>query len=54
MTAYLPLLLYYRPRITGKKRVPETPCILAMNHGGGSPEPQLRDLVSMIQRLLIP
>ena len=27
---------------------------LAMNHGGGSPEPQLRELVSMIQRLLIP
>ena len=27
---------------------------LAMNRGGGSPEPQLRELVAMLQRLLIP
>ena len=33
LTAYLPLMLYFHPRITGKKQVPREPCILAMNHG---------------------
>ena len=33
LTAVLPLALFFRLRIKGKKNVPKTPCILAVNHG---------------------
>ena len=33
LSALLPLILFYRPRIRGRKNVPKTPCILAVNHG---------------------
>ncbi|MCR5769304.1 MAG: 1-acyl-sn-glycerol-3-phosphate acyltransferase [Lachnospiraceae bacterium] len=33
LTAVIPLALFFRPRIRGKKNVPKTPCILAVNHG---------------------
>lgn len=50
LTAYVPLLLWYRLRVTGKERVPRTPCILAMNHGSGM-DPVMINLAFPFRRI---
>ena len=33
LTAFLPLMFWYRPRVRGRENLPGKPCILALNHG---------------------
>ena len=50
LTAYLPFVLYFRPKTKGKENVPRTPCILAMNHGAAM-DPCLVNVAFPLKRI---
>lgn len=50
LTAYLPFVLFFRPRTKGREKVPRTPCILAMNHGAAM-DPCLINVAFPLKRI---
>ncbi len=50
LTAFLPLTLWFRPRVRGREKLPGKPCILAMNHGSAM-DPVLINAVFPLKRI---
>lgn len=50
LTAFLPLMLWYRPRIRGRGNLPGKPCILALNHGSAM-DPVLINAIFPLKRI---
>lgn len=50
LTAFLPLTLWYRPRVRGRERLPGKPCILALNHGSAM-DPVLINAIFPLKRI---
>ena len=50
LTAFLPLMLWYRPRVRGRENLPGKPCILALNHGSAM-DPVLINAIFPLKRI---
>ena len=50
LTAFLPLMLLYRPRVRGRVNLPGKPCILALNHGSAM-DPVLINAIFPLKRI---
>ena len=50
LTGFLPLMLWFRPRVRGRENLPKEPCILALNHGAAM-DPVLINAVFPVKRI---
>jgi len=50
LTAFLPLMLWFHPRVRGRENLPGKPCILALNHGAAL-DPVLINAVFPLKRI---